>query len=312
MTHVYVRAEQLGLLSTIAGSVASGLLASVQLRLPLLAGGALGCLLAAALAVLMPERHFQRPGDGGARSARALLRGSARQIRDQAGTANRAIRAVPGLVLLFAMTFFTGLWSESFDRLWGAFLLKDIRFPHLLGLRPAMWFSVLAVMAAVLALGTTELAGRRTRRLGPGSVTSTLLAVTAAMAILVVIMGTARAFSVAVAAYLLISALRPASGPLLTGWMVVRLDARVRATALSARDMFDSGGQIVGGPAIGLIGNLVSIRAALLAGAAALGPALGLLAAASRKVRARTGAPAPGTADDGGPPATAERIIYEK
>jgi hypothetical protein len=50
--------------------------------------------------------------------------------------------------------------------------------------------------------------------------------------------------------------------------------------------MSDSGGQIVGGPVIGVIGNLVSIRAALLAGAAALGPALGLLMAANRRVRA--------------------------
>ena len=82
------------------------------------------------------------------------------------------------------------------------------------------------------------------------------------------------------------TALRPAYEPLVTGWMVVRVESRVRATALSARDMFDSGGQIVGGPVIGVIGNLVSIRAALLAGAAALAPAMGLLTVATRRLRA--------------------------
>jgi hypothetical protein len=97
-------------------------------------------------------------------------------------------------------------------------------------MRPAMWFSVLACVVAVAALGTTELAGRRTRRLGPASVTTTLLILTAVTAVLVVVLGTARGFAVAVVAYLVISALRPAYEPLVTGWMVVRVDAKVSAT----------------------------------------------------------------------------------
>jgi hypothetical protein len=36
-------------------------------------------------------------------------------------------------VLLFGMTLFTALWSESFDRLWEVVLLRDIRFPRLAG-----------------------------------------------------------------------------------------------------------------------------------------------------------------------------------
>jgi MFS transporter, DHA3 family, tetracycline resistance protein len=79
-----------------------------------------------------------------------------------------------------------------------------------------------------------------------------------------------------VAAYLVVEeVLRPVFDPLISGWMVGRIEPSVRATALSARDMFDSGGQIIGGPGIGAIGTLASIRAALLAGAAALAPAAG-------------------------------------
>ncbi len=284
MTAVYIRSEQLGLVGVIVGSAGSGFMALVALRLPLLVGGGLMCLLAVALAVLMPERNF-RPAASGLRP-RAVLRGASGALGEQVRSTSRAVRAVPGLVLLFAMTFFLGMWSESFDRLWGDFLIKDITFPQLFGMRPVMWFSVIACMAAVLGLGTTELAGRRTKRLGPASVTTTLLIITAATAILVVIMGTAHAFYLFLAAYLAVSALRPAYEPLVTGWMVVRVESQVRATALSARDMFDSGGQMVGGPVIGVVGNLVSIRAALLAGAAALGPALGLLMAATRRIRA--------------------------
>jgi MFS transporter, DHA3 family, tetracycline resistance protein len=284
MTQVYIRAEQLGLAGAIVGSLISGFLALTSLRLPLLIGGGVLCLIAATLAVIMPERNFQRPTSE--LRPRAVLRGASAVLSEQVQATSRAVRAIPGLVLVFAMTFFLGMWSESFDRLWGDFLLKDVTFPHLLGMRPAMWFSVIACMVALLALGATELAGRRTKRLGPSSMTTTLLILTAAIAVLVVIMGTAHTFYVFVVAYLAVSALRPTYEPLVTGWMVPRVDAQVRATALSARDMCDSGGQIIGGPAIGIVGNLVSIRAALLAGAAALGPALGLLIAATRRIHA--------------------------
>jgi hypothetical protein len=38
---------------------------------------------------------------------------------------------MPWLVLLLGFMFFVGMWGESFDRLWGAYLLKDVRFPRL-------------------------------------------------------------------------------------------------------------------------------------------------------------------------------------
>ena len=195
---------------------------------------------------------------------------------------------MPGLVLLFGMTLFVGMWSESFDRLWGAFLLRDIKFPQLDGLHPAMWFSLFACLAAVLGLGSTELARRRTERLGPDSVAGALLMLTLAIGAAVVAMATAHAFAVVVGAYVAVSVLRPVLDPLFSGWLVTRIEPSVRATALSAKDMFDSAGQIVGGPAFGVIGTLATIRVALLAGAAALAPAAVCVAAASRRIRPRT------------------------
>jgi MFS transporter, DHA3 family, tetracycline resistance protein len=300
MTGVYMRATQLGLVATVAGSLLSGLIAAGGLNLPLITGGALMCLLAAATALVMPEHNFRRAtaptGIG------TIARQSRKLLAAQTRAAHRAVVAVPGLVLLFAMTAFAGLWSESFDRLWGALLIRDIGIPRLGGLSPAIWFSLLAGVVAVLALGSTELARRRTDRLGADSVASALLAITAAIAVGVIVMASTRSFAVAVAAYLLISVLRPVTGPLIDGWMVTRIEPSVRATALSARDMFDSGGQIIGGPVIGLIGTLTSIRVALLAGAAALAPALACLAAASRRIRPRASQPATAGGQPGGQP----------
>jgi MFS transporter, DHA3 family, tetracycline resistance protein len=289
MTGVYLRATQLGLVATVAGSLLSGVIALGGLQLPLRVGGALTCLLAAAAAFVMPERHFHRPA-AATTGVRRVAGQSARLLADQTRSTHRAIVAVPGLVLLFGMTLFTGLWSESFDRLWGAFLLRDITFPRLGGLHPAMWFSLLAAIAAVLGLGATQLAKRRTERLGPDSVVGALLVLTVVIGLAVVGMATAHAFVVVVGGYVVVSVLRPVLYPLVSGWMVGRIEPAVRATALSARDMFDSAGQIVGGPVIGVIGTLASLRIALLAGAAALGPAAAFIVAASRRIRPRLAA----------------------
>ncbi len=287
MTGVYLRATQYGLIATVAGSLLSGVIALAGLNAPLLTGGTLICLLAIAAAFVMPERNVAR-----AASKRRRIGSVARQasgmLADQVRSTRHAVAAVPGLVLMFGMTLFVGLWSESFDRLWGAFLLRDIRFPLLAGLHPAMWFSLFAAAAAVLALGSTELAKRRTERLGPDSVVGAMLVLTLAIAAAVVLMATAHAFAVVVAGYLIVSVLRPVLDPLTSGWLVGRIEPSVRATALSAKAMFDSAGQIVGGPVVGAIGTFASIRVALLAGAAALAPAAGCIAAASRRIRPRT------------------------
>jgi MFS transporter, DHA3 family, tetracycline resistance protein len=287
MTGVYLRATQLGLIATVVGSLLSGVIALAGLNAPLLAGGSLICVLAIAAAPLMPETNFRPAAPLAGAAGRQVIRQATGLLTGQVRSTRRVIVAVPGLALLFGMTLFVGLWSEGFDRLWGAFLLRDIRFPRTGGLAPAMWFSLFACAAAVLGVGSTELAKRRTERLGPDSAAGALLAATLAIGGAVVAMATAHAFAVVVAAYLAVWVLRPVVHPLVSGWMVGRIDSSVRATALSAKDMFDSAGQIAGGPVIGVIGTLASVRIALLTGAAALAPAAACVAAASRRIRPR-------------------------
>ncbi|WP_062210331.1 hypothetical protein [Streptomyces sp. NBRC 109706] len=184
------------------------------------------------------------------------------------------------------MLFFTGAWGESFDRLWGAFLIEEIHFPDVWGLTPATWISVITAGVALLSLVSTEIAKRRIDRLGHSAVAGTLLGVTALIAVGVLLMASARGFAMAIGAYLLVQVLRPVAYPLVTGWIVSRVDSRVRATSLAARDMFDSGGQIIGGPAVGWIGLVGTIRTALFAGALVLLPAIALLIAATRRAPA--------------------------
>jgi DHA3 family tetracycline resistance protein-like MFS transporter len=70
--------------------------------------------------------------------------------------------------------------------------------------------------------------------------------------------------------------------PLFLGWLNQNVRSEVRATVLSMSSQADSFGQISGGPVIGAIGSLVSLRAALAATAAAMLPLLVLYTRAFR------------------------------
>ena len=65
--------------------------------------------------------------------------------------------------------------------------------------------------------------------------------------------------------------------------MAQNTDASARATVISMGGQVDALGQIVGGPPVGYIGSVFSLRAAMVAVSAILSPVLLLLAYAARK-----------------------------
>jgi MFS transporter, DHA3 family, tetracycline resistance protein len=211
---VFLRATQLGLVGGIAGSILSGVLALPSLFVPFLISGGLIGVLAVVLACIMPETGFTTPG----RPPRlgGVLRESWREFTGQVGKARRAMVVVPGLVLLLGMMFCLGMWSEGFDRLWGAYLLRDISFPYLPGLDTALWFSIFAIVSALLSLASTQWATKRTGRLDPGSVVSTLLGLTLATAAGVIVMAASHLFAVVVALLASAVALGPGAALLVT------------------------------------------------------------------------------------------------
>ncbi len=87
----------------------------------------------------------------------------------------------------------------------------------------------------------------------------------------------------AVASYWSYAILRSMFNPLHTSWLTQNSDASVRATVISFAGQIDAIGQIVGGPVVGVIGTLVSIRAALLAAGALLSPVILLFVRAIRQ-----------------------------
>lgn len=275
ITHVFLRAAQAGQVAGIAGVIGAGLLASIRLNLPLVTGGVLMVALAFYALAAMPENAIQ-PAQRDERSAWGRM---SRTVRES----GRLIRHSPILLTLILVAAFMGMSSEGFDRLWEAHFLADVHFPALGGLKPVMWFSMLVVGAQLLSLVGTEIARRRVITRDSVSAARTLLLLNALLIGSVVVLGLAVSFPLALAAYWGSAVTRQISSPIYTGWLTESTDPRLRATVFSVYSQSDALGQIAGGPVIGAVGTIFNLRAALVATALTLLPALPLFARTARR-----------------------------
>jgi DHA3 family tetracycline resistance protein-like MFS transporter len=89
----------------------------------------------------------------------------------------------------------------------------------------------------------------------------------------VIVFALAATFTLALIALWVATALRATCTPLHATWINQHTPSNVRATILSIAGQADSLGQIAGGPAVGLIGTLYTLRAALLTSGLILLPA---------------------------------------
>lgn len=266
-----MRASQIAQLAGIAGMPFGVALASIHLYLPMAVGGICVILLHGSLLFLMPEEHFRRaPLDRGIHllAARQILRDGTRLVRSRP-----LLLGIIGIALVF------GAHSEGFDRLWEAHFLRDIHFPHVFHATAVVWFGAINVGVALLLAGLFQVVMRRVDLSDHTEVARVLLAVNAVLMVAVVIFGLAGSFTLAVGAFALARVMRQLSSPLSVVWLNQQVsDSRVRATVLSLRGGADAVGQSAIGPVVGLVGTLVSLRAAIVTAGLILLPALPLFA----------------------------------
>jgi DHA3 family tetracycline resistance protein-like MFS transporter len=268
----YAQARQIGAL---AGTVVGVGLASLALSLPIVVGGAAMVGLGLFLIAAMPERHFVRVRHhemGGIRSAMVTFRRGL-----------VAIRGRPLLRTLMVLWLVLALSTEGIDRLWEAHLLANFHLPAFGGLSSVVWFGAINVAFMVLSVAANELARRRVDLRDDGAVAWALTLVSVLRIAGVLVFGLAAGFAVAVLGYLTAEVARRMSQPLFTGWVNRHVDPQVRATVLSMGGEVDAIGQLAGGPAIGLVGQLLSLRAAMVVAGLTVVPALPLLARARRQ-----------------------------
>jgi DHA3 family tetracycline resistance protein-like MFS transporter len=296
----YAQARQLGAL---AGTAVGVGLAGIALGLPVVVGGAGMLALGVFLVFAMPERSFapartggdgedERAGpsraDGGAGRPRPARHRRLGGLRDAAGTFRRGLQAIRGrpmLGTLMALWLVLALSTEGLDRLWEAHLLANFRLPTVGGLSPVIWFGAINVTFMVLSVAANELARRRIDLTDDVAVARVLSGLSVLRIAGVVLFGLTASFGLAVAGYVTTEVCRRVTQPLFVGWVNRHVEPRVRATVLSMGGEVDAVGQLTGGPAIGLVAQLVSLRAAMVAVGLTLVPALPLLARARRRAR---------------------------
>ena len=277
LARVYLRGAQVGRLAALGGIGASVGLALVDIRLPIVLAGVLTLGEALFYVLAMPERGF-RPLPREERGSVAHMAHTGRQ-------GVRLLRARPALLTILGIVAFAGMWSEGFDRLWEAHFL-EIGLPTLGGLDPIVWFGVFGAGALLLAIAVAHPLGQRIESAGRETMVKTLFWLDAALLVSAVGFGLAGAFWVAVVAYFATRLVRNIARPVFFTWVNRSIeDSSVRATVLSITNQADAIGQWTGGPAVGALGNLFSIRIALVAGGACMAPALLLYRRAMRHQR---------------------------
>jgi DHA3 family tetracycline resistance protein-like MFS transporter len=261
----YLRGSQFGYSGALAGIGASVLVASLLgLQAAMLAGGAGYLVLAAVLAVVMPERHY-RPEPRGERSHR-------RAMADTLLAGLRTVRGTPVLLTILAITFIAGAASETFDRLWQLHLIDNFTFPTVPNLPPIAWFGLVMAVSLLASIGAVEVMRRRIDTDSHLSTARALLVINVVLMVSIAVFALAGSFELALGSYLLGRIMRRVAIPLSDAWINQSLTPNVRATVISINAQTDAVGQIAGGPLLGWLAAAAGTRAAMLAVAAFLIP----------------------------------------
>jgi DHA3 family tetracycline resistance protein-like MFS transporter len=267
---VFLRAAQVGQLGALAGIGLSVAIASADLGTALVVGGAGFVAMAVFLALFMPETGFS-PTPAAERSSWGKM---AATFEDGIGVVRRS--AVQPAIL--AIAAIAGAASEGLDRLTDVHFLEDFTFPDLGSADPIVWFGLISAGALLISIAAAEFARCFLGSRDASARVRLLLVFNAVLVAAVCVFGLAAGFYLALAAYWAARVMRQTMLPLQAAWLNEHVDSRVRATVFSMAGQFDAGGQIVGGPAIGLLANVASVRAALVAAGLALLPSLPLYA----------------------------------
>jgi DHA3 family tetracycline resistance protein-like MFS transporter len=286
IAHVFTRAAQVRQVVAFGAIIVSVALASIDLRLPVLAAGVLHLGLSGFLIVAMPERAFARTPQ----SERASWRSSLAEMTGTLRAGTSLVRRTPLLLAFLALALIFGAASEGFDRLWEAHILIDFTFPAVGHLKPVVWFGVIQLALTPLEIAGLELVRRRVDVRRQRGAAWTLLALTALQLAGVAAFALAGGFFLAIVAFGLADVMRTLSRPIRDAWLTTSVNPRVRATVLSLMGQSDALGQVAGGPGIGAIGKELSLRAAIACSGLLLAPALPLYAWTARAGSRRPGA----------------------
>jgi len=263
----FLRGSQIGRIASLLSIPLSiGLAAAFQLNVPVVVGGGLLVMLGLFLLVYMPERNFvPAPSTG---------QGSWRTMGHVLIDGGKAVRRSRMLLAILGFSVFSAMASEGFDHLGIDHFIQDYRFPALGHLSSLVWFGVIGAGSSLLILPVTEIVRERLDINNQRLLVWLILAFSVLLISGVAVFALAGNFYLALAAYWIAGVFRGSLEPLYTIWLTRNSDRRMRATIISMFGQVDAVGQIAGGPGVGYVGTVASIRAALLTTSAILAPTI--------------------------------------
>lgn len=273
----FLRGAQMENVGGLVGIAIGALIGSIAINLPIVAGGVMLVGLAAFFSFTMAERGF-----------RPVPRENRNSFQHMLEILRRGIvmtRQRPALLTILLCGAIHGAFSEGFDRLWTAHLLNDTLIPTIGNFQPVVWFAAMRIVSLLAGVGIIQLAQSRLDTTRPAPIARALLVVSAIICASVVGFALMRDFIIAAALYVSIQVARSLVSPIYNAWVNQRLDSQARATILSMSSQADALGQIAGGPAVGLIGSLVSITAAIATSGVILSPVLWLYSRVSQQTQ---------------------------
>jgi DHA3 family tetracycline resistance protein-like MFS transporter len=261
---ILVRRSQLARLGALVGIAGSVWLGSHSLTLPMRVGGMGLVALSLVLAFVMPERGFRpRP---------RAERESWRAMRETFLAGIATVKSRPALGVIVAVALFVGMSSEPLDRLWELHVLTSFSIPDWAGGDGVRVFGGLRALILALGIGVAEIVRRRTDFESTPSLVRWLVGMNLGVILAIAGFALAGDLAVAVSGYVIGTVLRGAAGPLVATWTNQQVESSERATVLSITAQADALGQTTGGPALGGIGRLFGVRAALIAATSLLVP----------------------------------------
>lgn len=261
---LFLRGAQIGQISTLLGIAAATALATLHLALPIALGGAATILLAALLAVIMPEEGFQPAASSGLSLAR---------FRHTVSTTLKLVKGRPVLRAVVLIGLVIGSSVGGYDAMYAPHIVQNFELPVF---EAEIWFGILLASVTLLTLPLLELTKRRLWHERQRATTAVLAAFAGGTVLGNLVFVWAPSFYVAALAFCASQVLRTATKPLFMIWINRHAPSEVRATVISLYWQSNALGQIVFAPLLGALGSFTSLRMALSAASLALLPVIRL------------------------------------
>lgn len=263
---LFLRTARLSAYAWLFGLGATLLIGADNTAYPIRAG-AIGMMLAGLLlAIIMPETGFHPTPKEDRNSWQHIWY----VFKQGAG----AVQTNPRLINIVFVGLCSGLYSEGLDRLSVKFLVDSFRLPVFFGSTQLSFFVLMDALGALAGIFVIRFVEKRVDTGRPPAIGRAMLWATGMLIVCILSFALSPNLMLATMTLIVVGQMRGVAGPLQAIWINQKLDSRVRATIHSMFGQVDAIGQVLGGPVVGLVANVFSVRMAIGVSSLLLSPAL--------------------------------------